>query len=287
VKAETLGWLLVLPAVLFVLALGLFPTAYALLLAFSKTDLNGAQTFVGLSNFAKIMRDPDFLNSIPLTFGFAAMTVTGATLVGLAMALVANQQFRGKTIVRSILGIPWATSWVAVGVMWAFTFDLNHGYINSLLSQLGLIASNINFLSVETALPAVSVAGVWLLSSFTAVFVLASLQTIDPAYYEAAKIDGAGALHRLRHITLPIVQPVLNFTVLSNLMVSLTMFDIVYVMTKGGPGTATLVLSMDAYRVFFQFMSMGEGAAITLVMAAISMMVGIPYLTIFYRRVYR
>ena len=286
-KAETLGWLLVLPAVLFVLALGLFPTAYALLLAFSKTDLNGAQTFVGLSNFAKIMRDPDFLNSIPLTFGFAAMTVTGATLVGLAMALVANQQFRGKTIVRSILGIPWATSWVAVGVMWAFTFDLNHGYINSLLSQLGLIASNINFLSVETALPAVSVAGVWLLSSFTAVFVLASLQTIDPAYYEAAKIDGAGALHRLRHITLPIVQPVLNFTVLSNLMVSLTMFDIVYVMTKGGPGTATLVLSMDAYRVFFQFMSMGEGAAITLVMAAISMMVGIPYLTIFYRRVYR
>ena len=287
VKPNTLGWLLVLPAIIFVLALGLFPTIYAIVLAFSDTRLDGTQKFVGLENFFVIARDPDFLGAFPLTFGYAAMTVVGATLVGLGTALVAHSQFKGRTILRSVLGIPWAISWVAVGLMWAFTFDLNHGYLNSVLSQLGLITSGINFLSPETALPAVSVASTWLLSSFTAIFVLASLQTVDPMYYEAATIDGAGTLNKFRHITLPIIQPVLNFTVLSNAMVSLTMFDIIYVMTKGGPGTATLTLSMNAYRTFFQFMSMGEGAAIALVMTALTMLFGFPYLMFFYRRVYR
>jgi len=287
VKPNTLGWLLVLPAIIFVLASGLFPTMYAIVLGFSDTRLDGTQKFVGLENFFIIARDPDFLGSFPITFGYAAMTVVGATLVGLGTALVAHSQFKGRTILRSILGIPWAIPWVAIGLMWAFTFDLNHGYLNSVLSQLNFITEPINFLSPETALPAVSVASVWLLSSFTAIFVLASLQTIDPIYYEAAIIDGAGIFGKFRHVTLPLIQPVLSFTVLSNGMIALTMFDVIYVMTKGGPGTATLTLSMNAFRTFFQFMSMGEGAAIALVMTALTMMFGIPFLTFFYRRVYR
>jgi ABC-type sugar transport system permease subunit len=260
---------------------------YAIVLGFSDTRLDGTQKFVGLENFFIIARDPDFLGSFPITFGYAAMTVVGATLVGLGTALVAHSQFKGRTILRSILGIPWAIPWVAIGLMWAFTFDLNHGYLNSVLSQLNFITEPINFLSPETALPAVSVASVWLLSSFTAIFVLASLQTIDPIYYEAAIIDGAGIFGKFRHVTLPLIQPVLSFTVLSNGMIALTMFDVIYVMTKGGPGTATLTLSMNAFRTFFQFMSMGEGAAIALVMTALTMMFGIPFLTFFYRRVYR
>ena len=287
VKPNTLGWLLVLPAIIFVLASGLFPTMYAIVLGFSDTRLDGTQKFVGLENFFIIARDPDFLGSFPITFGYAAMTVVGATLVGLGTALVAHSQFKGRTILRSILGIPWAIPWVAIGLMWAFTFDLNHGYLNSVLSQLNFITEPINFLSPETALPAVSVASVWLLSSFTAIFVLASLQTIDPIYYEAAIIDGAGIFGKFRHVTLPLIQPVLSFTVLSNGMIALTMFDVIHVMTKGGPGTATLTLSMNAFRTFFQFMSMGEGAAIALVMTALTMMFGIPFLTFFYRRVYR
>jgi multiple sugar transport system permease protein len=200
------------------------------------------------------------------------------------MAIVANQEFRGREILRSLLVIPWATPWIVVGFLWGYILSGEFGLINGILRTLGIIHENIIFLSPEGAIFWTAVAAAWTQSSFTALLVLSGLQSIPDSLYEASEIDGAGIFQRFRHITLPWIQPIFNLCVLLNAMVGLTIFDIVFIMTRGGPGDRTLTLSILAYRTFFLGLDIGGGAAVSILLALLVLLVGIAYLTIFYRR---
>jgi ABC-type sugar transport system permease subunit len=286
-KEDKVGWLFVLPCLFFIIGLGIFPTCYSIFLAFSEADLSGVHGFAGLENFSSLLALDDFWKSIGVTLQLTAFSVAGATILGLAVALVANQHFRGRSIIRTLMVVPWAMPVVVSALIWALTYDYSYGFVNSALTLTGIINEPIFFLSPQSALTSVSLTCMWILSSFTAVFVLSSLQTIDQVYYEAADLDGAGIFRKFRNITLPLIQPVLSITILFNSMVILTMFDVIYVMTRGGPGTATLTLSMQVFRTFFRYYNFGQGAAAAVVLAGLTMLVALPYMLFVYRRVYR
>ena len=286
-KEGKVGWLFLLPCLLFIIGLGIFPTFYTGFLAFSKADLSGIKGFAGLVNFSSLLSLSDFWKSVGVTLTLTALSVIGATIIGLVIALIANQSFRGKAILRTLMVVPWAMPLVISALIWALMYDYSYGFLNSALTLTGIIKEPIFFLSPEWALVSVSVTCMWVLSSFTSIFVLSSLQTVEQVYYEAAEIDGAGIIRKFRHITLPLIQPVLSITILFNSMVILTMFDIIYVMTRGGPGTATLTLSMQVFRVFFRYYDFGQGAAAAVALAGLTMIVAMPYMFFFYRRVYR
>ncbi len=199
---------------------------------------------------------------------FALLSVPGVMLLGLGAALLLNQRLRGMWLLRWIILLPWAIPLVAAGVMWRLLVHGNFGALNGLLFQLGLIGSYIPFLShPQLALVVVAVAQVWREFPLAAILVLAGLQTIPVELHEEAKVDGAGALARFRYVTLPLLRPSLLVVLVYETMTAVAVFDLVYVLTGGGPGNATTLFSWFAYAASFKLLNLGQGAALSLMMA--------------------
>jgi ABC-type sugar transport system permease subunit len=200
-------------------------------------------------------------------------------LLGLGVALLLNQRLRGMALLRWIILLPWAVPLVAAGVMWRLLVHGNFGALNGMLFQLGLIDSYIPFLSnPQLALGTVAVAQVWREFPLAAILVLAGLQTVPAELYEAANIDGASALARFRHITLPLVRPSLLVVLVYETMTAVAVFDLVYVLTGGGPGNATTLFSWFAYAASFKLLNLGQGAALSLMMAVGLILLIVAYL---------
>ena len=257
------------PAVLILMVLSIFPFIYSLWLSFNELNLadrNAIWTFVGLKNYITIFTtDPFFGPAVAATLKFVLGAVAAEMVLGLAIALLLNREFRGQGFVRTAVMLPLMTTPVVVGLIWRFMYNPDRGMVNYLLSLVGVVGPD--WLGhPSTAMAAVIFADVWEWTAFVALITLAALQALPGEPYEAARIDGASGWQSFRYVTLPLIQPALLIAFLIRLMDAFKTFDLIYVLTLGGPGVATQTLSLYTYKYGFKFFRMGYASALAYVM---------------------
>ena len=237
----------------------------------------GAERFVAFANYARAFDDERFWHSTANTVLYVVVTVPGALVVGLGLALLANLPFRFKWPVRLGLLLPWALPLVFAGLIFRWFFEYQTGVVNDWLSRLGV--EPLQWLSSPTlAFIAISVAIVWKASSFMALILLAGLQTIPRSLYEAAEVDGATRWQQFWEITLPMLAPSIFVALIFRTITAFQTFDIPFAMTGGGPGDSTETLSMYIYKTTLDFLDFGYGSALAALMFALSLIASSVYL---------
>ncbi len=247
-------YLLILPALIGVALVILFPIFYNAWLSFHLRRLIIPQTpFVGLLNYRRVLLDPEFWNAIWVTAGWAIGSIGLNFIIGLGMALLLNLTFPGRAIFRIIFLIPWATPQVVAAMNWKWLLNDQFGLINALLVQWGVLTQSIAWLAdLNLALPIVILINVWKNYGFEMMAFLAALQSIPGVLYEAASIDGASAVQRFRYVTLPLLRPIILVLVILRSIWSINSFDMVYVLTTGGPANATQLTSLYVFKTAFE-----------------------------------
>jgi len=270
-----------LPGFLFVLTFSLYPILESLRLSFYRMILTlpwlGRQ-FVGWENYRDLAADPVALQSLLTSMTFVAVTTPVEVLLGLAMALVLNESFRGRGWLRAIVLIPWAIPTVVSSQMWRFLFNDRYGLFNFVLFGDATDRYWAPLAEPGLALASIMVADIWKTSSFAALIILAGLQVIPHELYEAASIDGATAGQKFRHITLPLIKPALLLALLFRTIDALKVFDLVFVMTQGGPADTTNVLQFYGYKKSFAEGMIGYGSTIAVAVFAISLLLCLWYI---------
>jgi ABC-type sugar transport system permease subunit len=275
------GAAFVMPTILFFLVFKYGPMLWAIGLSFTTYDMMKAPRWVGLENYASIVRDPIFRAALLNTLVYIVGSTVFITLVGLGLALAINTRGRGRRVCMSGMFLTSIMPILAVCLVWRFLFH-PHGLVNQLLSPLGF--GRIDWLTDSTlAMPAIILVTVWRFAPYFMVVFLAGLLTIPPEYYEAAEIDGANVLRRFRHLTLPLLMPVTFFVIVVAALLSARIFLMPFIITGGGPGNATRVLSMLIYETGFSYMKMGRAAAISVVLFAIVMVLTVIQMKLFTR----
>lgn len=278
-----LPFFLTLPTLIVVFLVIGIPLVYSLVLSLYRINmLTKRWIFVGLRNYLDVLPHPDFIAAMGRTLYFAAVTVSGGLVLGIAMALVLNATFPGRNVLRSVMLIPWGMAPVAVGILWAWIFDGSYGSLNALLFDLGLVSEPIPWMADGSrAFNLVALVHVWNQAPLTALLVLAALQSMPENLHRAARIDGAGAIERFFKITLPWLRPMLLLIMLLTSINSIMAFDLFWIMTKGGPGSATTVFSWMGYSYAFQLSKFGEGAAILYILTIVCLLLAWVYLKLF------
>lgn len=260
-------WLMVAPTALFLMAFTLAPVGLLVALSVNRLAWSAGRaqwTFVGLQNFADLAGDVLLQASFWNTLFFAVIAVSIQMLLGLGLALLTSGSHRGRTVYRTIFLLPMLLPGIVIGAIWKLMYGFDYGVINQLLDLAGLDPQN--WLgSRQLALGSIIVVDVWHWTPFCYLLLLAGLEALPQDVYEAARIDGAGAWGALRHITLPLLLPAITATFIFRLILAFKVFDEVYLLTGGGPGTATEVISFTIYRRFFTEDRAGYGAAMALV----------------------
>lgn len=276
-------WRFLLPSFLFIGVFSLYPIIESFRLSFYRMILTmpwlGAK-FVGWENYWDLATDPVARGSFVTSLLFVAVTTPIEVLVGLAMALVLNESFRGRGWLRAIVLIPWAVPTVVSSQMWRFIFNDRYGLFNYFI--FGSATQNYWAPLAEPglALAAVMLADIWKTSSFAGLILLAGLQGIPGELYEAADIDGATTWQKFRHVTLPLLKPALLLALLFRTIDALKVFDLVFVMTQGGPADTTNILQFYGYKKIFAEGMIGYGSAIAVAVFAISLLLSILYLRV-------
>ncbi len=280
------AYLTVAPTLLVVAIVVGGPLVYSFYMSLHRTNpITKKWLFVGFGNYAAAIGNADFWAAIGRTVYFAGFTVVGSTLLGLAMALVLNQRFVGRGLLRSFVLVPWAMAPVSVGVLWSFVYAGDYGALTGLLDDLGLGRFALPWLGDGfRALNLVALTQVWSQAPLTALMLLAGLQSMPDSLRRAAMLDGAGPVARFFAITLPWLKPNLLFVAIVTTINSLMAFDILWIMTRGGPGAATTVLSWLGYLTAFQFLRFGEGASLLYFLTALSFLLAIVYVVVFRER---
>jgi multiple sugar transport system permease protein len=266
VREALWGYLFLLPNILGFLAFNIFPLLFAIGMSFTRWDLISEPTFIGLGNYEKLfLEDESFRIAVKNTLFFTAMSVPAGTIISLLLANVLNQKIRGTIFYRTAYFLPVVSSSIAVALVWAWVFNPDFGLVNELLSTFGL--PRLKWLASSTwALPAIVIVSVWRGIGPSTVIFLAGLQGIPEELYDAAKIDGANAHQLFRHITIPMLSPTTFFVIVVSIIGSFQVFDLVFMMTQGGPGRATLVLVYYIYQHAFRWFGMGYAASIAFVL---------------------
>jgi multiple sugar transport system permease protein len=263
---ETLAaWLFLLPSFLGFAVFTVIPVIAAFVIAFLRWNLFSTPQFSGLTNFERLLGDPTFLESLLNTTYFTVVSVPLTVLVGLGIALLVNQSFRGVAVFRSLLLLPYVTITVAVAFVWTWLYIPQGGLINSVLGIFGIPGPDWLTNSVW-AMPALIMMSVWKNFGFGMVIFLAGLQTIPAELYEAATVDGASAWRRFRSVTLPMLSPSMFFVSVTSIISSFQVFDQALVMTNGGPGSSTTTLVMYIYRTGFQNFNEGYASSLAMVL---------------------
>jgi multiple sugar transport system permease protein len=263
-------WLL--PTLVLVAAFTIFPIGHALWTSLHQVMLLfPGEDWVGLENYRTVVTGEYFGVALKNSLLFTVWSVPLVVVIGTATALFLNRQFRGVTVLRSIVLLPWVLPGAISAVLWTWVFHPSWGVINSLLRKLDLIDSSIPWLShPNLAFISVAVAHVWTQLPFTIVLVMAALSTLNREVMEAAEIDGASTLQRFIHIVLPHIKAILVVLLIYNALTAFTTYDVVYAMTGGGPGTATTLLSFQIWKESFSMYDFGAGSAVAFIVVAIS-----------------
>ena len=279
---------LILPSLVFVFAILIYPIGSGILLSFSEMRLTRpdlGNPFVGLRHYAELMNDPVFRTSAINTVAWVVAGTLSQFLVGLVTALGLNRALQralpGMRLARVIVLLPWVMPSVVAGHMWALMLDSRLGVINDVLVRLGVLSENLAFFADPlTALPAVLVVSLWGSFPFFTLFFLAGLQGIPDELYEAADADGAGLWLQFRHITLPLLGPIIVATIVLRVIGLVNAPDLLIVLTGGGPGHATQVLSLYAFQKAYAEFDFGYAAAISVVMLLLLMAFTVVYVRV-------
>ncbi|WP_024588809.1 sugar ABC transporter permease [Aliihoeflea sp. 2WW] len=275
-----LGLLMILPAFLLLFAVVLFPIGRLLVTSTQQLRLTEpwlGTPFIGLAHYQKALTDPRFWETTLNTFIYIAVTVPGAIVVGLGLALLANQPFKVKWPVRLGLLLPWALPLVFAGLIFRWFFEFNQGIVNNILMWVGL--PKLAWLTDPfLATIAICIAIIWKTSSFVALILLAGLQTIPKSLYEAAEIDGASKWQQFIEITLPMLRPAIIVAAIFRTITAIQTFDIPYAMTNGGPGNSTETLAMYIHKTTIDFLDLGYGSALAVLMFVVSLVMTAGYL---------
>jgi multiple sugar transport system permease protein len=271
-----LGWLFTAPAlVVLAVAVG-YPMLLAIWYSFHQKLFGLPADFVGLENFLANLEDPRFRNAVATTLIYTVVAVTFKCCIGFAVALLLNREFPLRAVLRSLILLSWALPEIAVVLGWNWLLNSEWGALNVVLTRLGLIDQNIYWLSDPAlVLPTVIAVDVWRTFPFFTIVILAGLQNINKELYEAAAVDGASAVRRFWHITLPQVVPVLSVALVLATIWNLNDFATIWFLTRGGPGSATEVLSIYTYQVAFSSLNdLGRAASVsTLAMPLLALLI--------------
>ena len=252
------------PAVFLLIVVFGYPIARTA--ALSLADLNLSThfrpEFAGLENYTRLFADSRFRNSLRVTGVFTILSVALEFGLGLMLALAANTMIRGQGIVRSIFLAPWTMPTAVIALLWAWIFNDQYGVLNALLERSGLVASPIAWLAgPRGAMSAIIIADVWKTTPFVFLVILAGLQNIPKDLYEALEIDGGGAWAKFRYVTWPFLLPFIFIALVFRIIQAFAIFDLVWVMTGGGPGGSTETVSVYSYQTFMRYLDIGYGSA--------------------------
>jgi multiple sugar transport system permease protein len=269
---KTLAALLLAPAFALLLAIVVYPIGKLIYNSLFAVDKGGA--FLGLQNYVDVWHDPLFWNATQNTLLITLITVPGALLVGLALALLANLPFKRRWPVRLSLLLPWALPLSFAGLIFAWFFHTEYGVVNDVLMRLGLQDEPTSWLlQPRWAFAAICLTIIWKTASFMALILLAGLQMIPRSLYEAAEVDGANVWQQFWQITIPMLMPSIIVALIFRTITALQTFDIPYTMTKGGPGEATETLAMLIHKYTIDYSDMSFGSTLAVFMFAISLVV--------------
>ncbi|HTK92778.1 MAG TPA: sugar ABC transporter permease [Verrucomicrobiae bacterium] len=269
--------LFLLPLFVLVVGLIIYPFYRAIWLSLTDKLVGYPERFVGIRNYTYLAQDDAFQQVIWNSMVFTVASVALKVVTGLAMALVLNNVIRGRNFLRGLFLLPWITSTVIIALTWRWMFDAfpGRGFLNSFLLDVGLLSRPVAFMATPAgAMTAVVIANWWRAFPFFGVSFLAGMVSIPRELYEAASVDGASAGRRFWHITLPGLKHVIIVTTLLSFILTINDFNIIYVMTRGGPGTATQVFATYSYQVAFNQLRWGRGVTISIFVVPI-LVVGI------------
>jgi len=275
-----LGYVFLAPALLVICLFALYPVADTIWMSFHRIILTLpglGEKFIGIANYKALFKDPAFINSYGVTLLFVFITTAFELLFGLIIALIINQHFPGRGAVRAAVLIPWALPTVVASQMWRFIFNDQYGFLNFLLYGSNSALYEAWLAEPATALTAILIADIWKTSSFAGLLILAGLQIIPEDLYEAARVDGAGRWQQFRYITLPMIKPAILVALLFRTMDAFRVFDLVFVMTQGGPADATSVVQFYGYKKIFAEGDMGYGSAVSTVIFLTILLVSLFY----------
>jgi len=278
------GWLMLAPGVLFLLGFVAYPFFYGIFLSLQERRVANPGTFVGFANFVTLAHDAVFWQVVRNTLVYVAVTTVLKLAGGLGMALVMNQAFRGRNLVRAFLLLPFIVPTALSTIAWMWILDPTFSVVNWLLVHGKLITSGYSFLGNATlAMGSLIVVNTWRGMPFYGITLLAGLQTISYDLYEAAAIDGATGFQRFLYVTLPVIKPVLIIVTMFSVIFTFADFQIVYALTHGGPANATQVFVTYAYDLGMSAgqLGMGAAAALTMLPALVLLIIG---LTLYLRR---
>ena len=227
---------------------------------------------MGFQNFIKLAQDKTMLTSLVFTVGFTVVSVILETVLGMACALIMNRTFKGQGFVRAMILIPWCIPTIVSGLMWSYMFSESFGVINQALKAIGL--SPVMWVTgAKGAFSSMIIADVWKTSPYMSLLLLSGLKTVPGDIYEAASIDGAGKIQQFFFITLPVIKPVVLVSVMFRTIQSFRIYDLVKVLTDGGPNNVTQSLTMYTMKQYFTFGDLGYGAALAVLTFAVSLMI--------------
>jgi multiple sugar transport system permease protein len=282
------AWVLLAPMLVMMFILTAWPLARTFWLSFTDAGLIGdgsAPAWVGTDNFLYALTDVDFRAALWRTLYFTFVSVCCEGVIGVLVALLLNQQFWGRTALRVLVILPWALPTIVNATMWRLNFNPDYGSINALLTQLGVIDHYRSWLgSPDAAINAVMFADIWKNYPLVTLLTLAALQTIPEDLFEAARLDGASAWRRFRAITLPAIAAPLAVALILRTIDAFKVFDIIYVMTRGGPLDSTKTVSFFVYQESFSYLRAGSGAAYAVLMTLICALLIAVYMLLLLRQ---
>ncbi len=255
------AWIFILPAILGTLIFIIVPVICSFGLSFAKWDLLNPIQFVGVQNYVELFKSHLFYKILNNTVVFALSTSILGVIIPLILASILNSKIRGSEFYKTAYFLPFITPMVVVGIVWAWIFDPNIGLLNQVLHI------HINWLyDSKFAMPALIIVSVWKLIGYNMIIFLSSLSAISQSMFEAAKIDGANSFQTFKNVTIPLLSPTIFFVVIITAISSFQVFDLIYLMTQGGPFDSTNVLVYAIYKNAFEYFNVGRASAIAYVL---------------------
>lgn len=282
-----LGWVLSVPALLAILGIVFIPIIQSFGQSFFNQDLSRPQNdaFIWFQNYANLLKDTRYLNSLFITFRFAIVSVIFELILGISIAVILNQNFIGRGFVRGLMILPWAMPSVVNAAMWKWIYNADYGALNALLHQLGIIQQYQVWLRDPFwANVLIILANVWKETPFTVLMVLAALQTIPDDLYEASRVDGASGWQAFLRITLPLILPIVAMVSILQFIWGFQTFDLITIVTGGGPFSSTELVTLRVYATTFRSLRFGYGSAMAYLSALCILIPVMIYVRTTYKR---
>jgi ABC-type sugar transport system permease subunit len=280
------AWLLIIPSLVVILGVTLWPIISTFILSFynAPTGIDQTRTFIGLGNYADMLKDQTFWETIGRTLYFTVVSVSLELVLGLGIAQLIHSHPFGWKFLRFSLIIPWAVPTIVNGAMWRWIYSADFGALNGLLMQLGLIKHYIPWLTLpDMAMNLVIVADIWHTMPFVALILQAALATLPEELDEAAAVDGASAWQRFWKIRLPLLRPAILIALIARTVDAFRVFDIVYIITSGGPANRTVTITYLTYLNSFSYGKQGTGAALSFLISIFTIIMAFVFIRVLYR----